>query len=280
MTAHYLDQAVQEFFEYLKKSGLYDNSIIVLYGDHYGISDTRNLKLASLLGKSSSTWSDFDNTQMQRVPFMIHIPGTKDGGVQTQYGGEIDVLPTLLHLLGIDSRDYIQFGTDLFSSKHDQVVAFRNEDFITPKYTVIGNTIYQNSTGKILTHPSQKVKDEIKKDREKVNTELSLSDTLNNKNLLRFYIPTGFTPVDPKKYNYTNQYGQILKIQEDLGKKSTSLWSKNGNKTTIDDYSSDAPELTTTDQNDANVSSVKNTLKSNKKESIDTSSSSAESDSN
>lgn len=279
VTAHYLDQAVQEFFEYLKKSGLYDNSIIVLYGDHYGISDTRNLKLASLLGKSSSTWSDFDNTQMQRVPFMIHIPGTKDGGVQTQYGGEIDVLPTLLHLLGIDSRDYIQFGTDLFSSKHDQVVAFRNEDFITPKYTVIGNTIYQNSTGKILTHPSQKVKDEIKKDREKVNTELSLSDTLNNKNLLRFYIPTGFTPVDPKKYNYTNQYGQILKIQEDLGKKSTSLWSKNGNKTTIDDYSSDAPELTTTDQNDANVSSVKNTLKSNKKESVDTSSSSAESDS-
>ena len=50
-------------------------------------------------------------------------------------------------------------------------------------------------------------------------------------------------------------------------------------KTTIDDYSSDAPELTTTDQNEANVSSVKNTLKSNKKESIDTSSSSAESDS-
>lgn len=279
VTAHYLDQAVQEFFEYLKKSGLYDNSIIILYGDHYGISDTRNLKLASLLGKSSSTWSDFDNTQMQRVPFMIHIPGTKDGGVQTQYGGEIDVLPTLLHLLGIDSRDYIQFGTDLFSSKHDQVVAFRNEDFITPKYTVVGNTIYQNSTGKILTHPSQKVKDEIKKDREKVNTELSLSDTLNNKNLLRFYIPTGFTPVDPKKYNYTNQYGQILKIQEDLGKKSTSLWSKNGNKTTIDDYSSNAPELTTTDQNEANISSVKNTLKSNKKESIDTSSSSAESDS-
>ena len=65
-------------------------------------------------------------------------------------------MPTLLHLLGIDSRDYIQFGTDLFSSKHDQVVAFRNEDFITPKYTVVGNTIYQNSTGKILTHPSQK----------------------------------------------------------------------------------------------------------------------------
>ena len=83
----------------------------------------------------------------------------------------------------------------------------------------------------------------------------------------------------PTIYLPNIKYGQILKIQEDLGKKSTSLWSKNGNKTTIDDYSSDAPELTTTDQNEANVSSVKNTLKSNKKESIDTSSSSAESDS-
>src|SRR5699024_12373525 len=126
----------------------------------------------------------------------------------TQYGGEIDVLPTLLHLLGIDSRDYIQFGTDLFSSKHDQVVAFRNEDFITPKYTVVGNTIYQNSTGKILPHPSQKDKDEIKKDREKVNTEHSLSDTLNNKNLLRFYILTELNNDNPKKYNYTKTQHQ------------------------------------------------------------------------
>ena len=104
VTAHYLDQAVKEFFDYLKASGLYDDSVIVLYGDHYGISNSRNLKLASLLGKSSSTWSDFDNVQMQRVPFMIHIPGQENGGIFEQYGGEIDVMPTLLHLAGIDSK--------------------------------------------------------------------------------------------------------------------------------------------------------------------------------
>ncbi len=115
VTAHYLDQAVKEFFDYLKASGLYDDSVIVLYGDHYGISNSRNLKLASLLGKSSSTWSDFDNVQMQRVPFMIHIPGQENGGIFEQYGGEIDVMPTLLHLAGIDSKKYLLFGSDLFS---------------------------------------------------------------------------------------------------------------------------------------------------------------------
>ncbi len=256
VTAHYLDQALQQFFDYLKKSGLYNNSVIVLYGDHYGISDTRNLKLAPLLGKSASTWNSFDDAQMQRVPLMIHIPNDHNGGVQHQYGGEIDFLPTLLHLLGINSEKYIQFGTDLFSPEHNQVVAFRNYNFVTPKYTVIGNTIYENQTGQIITHPSKEVKAEIAKDRKHVTEELTLSDSLNNKNLLRYYVPKGFKPVDPKDFDYHNGYAKLLEQEQKLGNRSDSLWSENHDKTTIDKYNSDAPELQTTDKNDKNVSSA------------------------
>ncbi|GBG95112.1 alkaline phosphatase [Ligilactobacillus salitolerans] len=263
VTAHYLDQAVKEFFDYLKKSGLYDNSVIMLYGDHYGISDTRNLKLAKLLGKSSSTWSDYDNTQLQRVPFMLHIPGKTDGGVQKQYGGEIDVLPTLLHLLGINSQKYLQFGTDLFSPDHDQTVAFRNDNYITPKYTVTGNTIYENGSGNVITHPSAAVKKELDQSGQKVTRELSLSDALNNKNLLRFYVPNGFTPVDPKNYDYQNDYYQLLQTEKKLKQRSTSIWSQNGKHSTIEDYDSDAPELDDTDQNEANVSSADKKIKTN-----------------
>ncbi|WP_456086264.1 LTA synthase family protein [Ligilactobacillus animalis] len=250
VTAHYLDQAVKEFFDYLKASGLYDDSVIVLYGDHYGISNSRNLKLASLLGKSSSTWSDFDNVQMQRVPFMVHIPGQENGGIFEQYGGEIDVMPTLLHLAGIDSKKYLLFGSDLFSKDHDQTVAFRNENFITPKYTVVGSTTYENSTGNVVTHPSKKVQAQLKAAQEYVNSALSLSDSLNNKNLLRFYVPTGFTPVDPKDFNYKNQVEQLDKIQAALKGRSTSLWSKNNDHTTADKYHSDAPELKQSDSSE------------------------------
>ena len=256
VTAHYLDQAIKEFFSYLKKSGLYDKSIIVIYGDHYGISNSRNLKLAPLLGKSADTWNDFDNLQMQRVPLMIHIPGLKSGGIQSTYGGEIDVLPTLLHLLGISSKRYIQFGTDLFSSQHDQTVAFRNGNFTSPNYSYVDGQIYENKTGDEITHPTTKLAKKIKAENYQVNQELSLSDTLNNKNLLRYYVPKGFTPVNPKKYNYKNDFGQLIKIEKLLKQNSTSLWSQNNEHSTISDYTSDAPELKTTDNNDKNLESA------------------------
>ena len=150
VTAHYLDQSLQEFFSYLDKTGLAKKSIIMIYGDHYGISNSENKNLASVLGKNADDWTDFDNVQMQRVPLMFVIPGSGGhGGIYSTYGGEIDVLPTLLHLLGISTKRYIQFGTDLFSSQHDQVVALRNQDFVTPKYTSISGKIYLNSTGKL-----------------------------------------------------------------------------------------------------------------------------------
>ncbi|MGZ7269023.1 sulfatase-like hydrolase/transferase, partial [Streptococcus pyogenes] len=60
-TANYLDASIKAFFDYLKATGVYDNSIFILYGDHYGISNSRNPNLAPLLGKSSETWTDYDN---------------------------------------------------------------------------------------------------------------------------------------------------------------------------------------------------------------------------
>ena len=173
---------------------------------------------------------------------MFVIPGTNKGGVYHTYGGEIDVLPTLLHLLGISTKRYIMFGTDLFSSQHSQVVAFRNRDFVTPNYTSLSGTVYSNKTGKVakLTKAEQK---KVDADSELVNEELSLSDSLNQKNLLRFYTPKGFTKVNPSKYNYANGLKKEKEIEKKLGNKSTSLISENGGKTTADVFSTDAPEL-------------------------------------
>lgn len=231
-TAHYLDQSLEQFFTYLKKSGIYQNSIFVIYGDHFGISNTDNKDLASALGKDPDTWDEFDNAQMQRVPLMIHMPGYTKGTVNHEYGGEIDVLPTLLHLLGIDDKDYLHFGTDLLSSQHDQVVAFRNGNFVTPKYTVLGGKAYNNQTGEIIDTKAAGIDEEISKDQEKVKTALSLSDKLNQENLLRFYVPNGFETIDPKKYDYKNEAERNEAIEKQKGEHSTSVFSKNGDKTT------------------------------------------------
>lgn len=242
VTAHYLDQSLQEFFSYLDKTGLAKKSIIMIYGDHYGISNSENKNLASVLGKNADDWTDFDNVQMQRVPLMFVIPGSGGhGGIYSTYGGEIDVLPTLLHLLGISTKRYIQFGTDLFSSQHDQVVALRNQDFVTPKYTSISGKIYLNSTGKLAKLTKQEKK-QLRADQKKVSEELALSDSLNEKNLLRFYHPKGFKTVNLKDYNYANGLKKEKKIEKSKGIQSTSIFSKNNDKTTTDSYSTNAPE--------------------------------------
>ena len=156
-TANYLDSSIKAFFDYLKESGLYKNSIIVLYGDHYGISNSRNPALAPLLGKNSETWSSYDNAMLQRVPYMVVIPGMDKGGIINTYGGEIDMLPTLEHLLGIESNKFLQVGQDMLSPEHDQIVAFRSANyFVTPEYTSYSGRTYYTKTGEEITNPDEK----------------------------------------------------------------------------------------------------------------------------
>ncbi|KRM88331.1 phosphoglycerol transferase alkaline phosphatase superfamily protein [Lacticaseibacillus thailandensis DSM 22698 = JCM 13996] len=241
-TAHYLDSALKEFFAYLKKSGLYDNSIIMLYGDHYGLSNDRNKTVAPLLGKNASNWTAYDNAQMQRVPLIINMKGLK-GGVNHTYGGEVDVLPTILHLLGIDSQKYVEFGQDLLSPQHQQLVAFRDNDFVTERYTVINGKVYDNSTGAVADNLTATTKAQLKQDQHKVNKELRLSDRLNQQNLLRFYTPAGFTPVNSKSTDFDTSLQQVIQMEQNKGSATTSLYTQNNNQSTTNDYKTDAPEL-------------------------------------
>lgn len=241
-TAHYLDQSVKEFYHYLNKSGLAKNSLIMLYGDHYGISNSSNPALAKVLGVDPDDWNDYDNAQLQRVPLMFNMPGYTHGKIEHQYGGEIDVLPTLMHLMGMNSKKYLQFGTDLFSKEHNQVVAFRNRDWESPDYTSVDGTIYSNKTQQEI-HPTKAQQARIDKMQKHVNQALSFSDSLNQKNLLRFYHPKGFKAVNPNHYNYADGLEKAEKIEKKLGLKSTSLFSRNRDKSTQSWYQTDAPEL-------------------------------------
>lgn len=235
-TANYLDTAVEEFFNYLKKSGLYDNSVIVLYGDHYGISDGRNTSLAPLLDKDSEEWDNYDNAQMQRVPYMVHIPGQDKGGISHTYGGEVDALPTLLHLLGVNTQNYIQMGQDLLSKDHDQVVAFRDGSFVTPKYTEYGGSLYDSTNGEEIDSPTTETEEAVKKIQEKVHLQLDNSDKVTTGDLLRFHTDSGLTAIDPNDYDYKSLEKRLMQTEEKLGDKSTSLYSQNHNQSTQDLY--------------------------------------------
>lgn len=234
-TANYLDSSIKAFFDYLKESGLYKNSIIVLYGDHYGISNSRNPALAPLLGKNSETWSSYDNAMLQRVPYMVVIPGMDKGGIIDTFGGEIDMLPTLEHLLGIESNKFLQVGQDMLSPDHDQIVAFRSANyFVTPEYTSYSGRTYYTKTGEEITNPDENTKEQLDKIREAANLQLRISDSIQTGDLLRFFKGNDLGKVNPEDYSYTNSFKTLKKIEKEKGDKSTSLYHQRGNQSTVD----------------------------------------------
>ncbi|WHY94792.1 LTA synthase family protein [Neobacillus cucumis] len=198
-SAHYMDEALKQFFDALKADGLYDKTVIVLYGDHYGLSENHNKAMAKVLGVPKITPTI--NAKLQEVPLYIHVPGVK-GGVQHQFGGEVDVRPTLLHLLGVDTKDYIEFGSDLLSKGHRNWALFRNGDYVSPQVTEVSGKFYNPNTGELL--PNQNAYKSIN---DKISTELQMSDAVVNKDLLRFYTPKGFKPIDPNDYQYLGPNG-------------------------------------------------------------------------
>ncbi|GEL13218.1 sulfatase [Lapidilactobacillus concavus DSM 17758] len=271
-TAHYLDQAIGEFMAWLKATGLDKNSLLVFYGDHYAISGNHKPAIAKLLDQKKAT--DFDVAQWQRVPLMIHMDGLK-GGINHTYGGEIDVLPTLENLLGINNENYIQFGNDLLAGNRNQTVAFYNGDFISPEYTRYAGKTYKTSDGSVVKNPDAATKKTIETLTNHVATELSLSRSVINGDLLRFYTPKGFKKVVPKDYSYklSTALKNLKKMQK---KQKTSLLVQNKNKSSLDLYKTDAPELKSESTEDGDSSEASSHSSSSSSSSHSQSSSSSE----
>lgn len=177
-TARYLDEAVKTLFDELKAKGLYENSVIVMYGDHYGISENHNAAMSQYLGKEITP---YETAQLQKVPFFVHIPGSGKGHVNEEIGGQIDMRPTIMNLLGVESKDDIQFGDDLFSEEHDEFTVFRDGRFITGENVYAGGVCYDLETGEVDdTAGCEPFVD-------RAMEQLNYSEAIINGDLLRFY---------------------------------------------------------------------------------------------
>lgn len=233
-TAHYLDQSFKEFVDWLKANGLYDNSLIYVYGDHFGISEKHKPAISQLLGKEEIT--NYDIAQFQKVPFMVHSPGLQ-GGINNTFGGEIDVLPTLLDLLGVANDTSIQVGHDLLSPQNPQIVAFRNGGWATPRIIFYNNQYFMTETGEqiFLESADQETKDFIKQTQAYADNQMSNSDRVIVGDLMRFDQQPGFIPVNKSSFNYSHKDGVNLLKQVQTTEPS-SLMAKNGGVSTMDLY--------------------------------------------
>ncbi|WP_249871099.1 LTA synthase family protein [Oceanobacillus saliphilus] len=190
----YMDEAIEDFFTQLKDSGLYEDSIIIIMGDHIGISANHNRAMSMYLEKEEIT--PYDQVQLQRVPLFIHIPGDGNGETISEVTGQIDMKPTILNLLGIETEDDIMFGNDVFAEDRKEYIALRNGDFISDDYVSTLGVCYDRETGEPIDEEVTETTEETENQpmtenacapiQEKVQTELSYSDNLIYGDLFRF----------------------------------------------------------------------------------------------
>lgn len=162
-SVHYADYSIKTLIEELKSSGIYENSIIAIYGDHDAGIDPDEIR--KVLGTKLSSDILYD-----KIPFIIHIPNI-DKVTEKEISGQLDITPTLLHLLGIPARNYSFMGYNLLLDNVNKLVAFRGGKFVT------NDLIYDN----VCIRPSGEIKVEIKECEiiiEEMNKRFTISDLL------------------------------------------------------------------------------------------------------
>ncbi len=117
-----------------------------------------------------------------------------------EVAGQIDLKPTMLNMLGIDPGEDIYFGNDLFSDDRKGYIALRNGDFVSDDFVKTAGSCYDRETGELMdqaveeeTDSEEEASEELEKVesacdsiQEKVDTELSYSDSIIYGDLFRF----------------------------------------------------------------------------------------------
>jgi phosphoglycerol transferase MdoB-like AlkP superfamily enzyme len=127
-SVHYVDASLGHLVERLKAEGLWDKSIFLFYGDHDN-SIREWEPFEKFLGKPLSELERLNI--LKQVPLFVHLPNGDRSGIYDQVGGQLDLTPTILHLLGISSADKFMIGTPLITEKplKGKKVVLRNGSF-------------------------------------------------------------------------------------------------------------------------------------------------------
>ncbi|MBR2603791.1 MAG: sulfatase-like hydrolase/transferase [Bacilli bacterium] len=140
-SAHYADEALGEYMEYVKTHDEYNKTVFVMYGDHaaqigkseFGYYHNYNFETGEYYTKDDENYVDYDyysNEVFKKVPLIIY---TKDNSIKPDKisypMGMIDVLPTIGNMIGIYNK--YALGNDIFEVKDDNVVVFPNSNFLT-----------------------------------------------------------------------------------------------------------------------------------------------------
>ncbi len=129
------DLAIGALVEGLEEQGKLDDTVIVLYADHYpyGLNDNT---LKNYFGTS------LDNYEIDRTPFIIYSPGIQAQRFD-EYTSYMNIVPTVANLFNLDYDPRMYAGKDLLSKTYEDRVIFADGSWRDKK------AFYSSTSGKI-----------------------------------------------------------------------------------------------------------------------------------
>ena len=122
-----LDLAMELLLKRLEEAEVLDNTVIVLAGDHYPYA-LSNKEISELRGhKISEPYEKFRSTAI------VWTPGMEPMTIE-KTASNLDLLPTVSNLFGLDYDSRLLMGTDIFSDRPGLVV-FEDKDWISDRGT-------------------------------------------------------------------------------------------------------------------------------------------------
>lgn len=176
ISCNFADYAFGKFMQELEKTGLLENSILVVYGDHgAGITNTEEIK--KLYEENEMQYTELENHMKDvHVPFGIKVPSIQNNENIQKTVSKIDIKPTILDLLGI--QDKFSIGSSIFSDKDYSFI--KGIGYITSKNYYINGIYYDRATTEKIEE-----NEELQNLLHKMEDEIYLSDAIIKNNLIR-----------------------------------------------------------------------------------------------
>lgn len=232
-SAAYADETLGELITQLKESGMYDDTVIAIYGDHFGLtkSDVR-------IEKRVSEWLGYpyDYDTMLNIPLFIHVPQSQVNGTISISGGQMDLMPTLAYLLGIEKLDTLYLGQNLLTAESGFVIeqthmlrgSFIKDDIV---FEISRDGVFEKS--KAWNRKTRKELDikPLKADSQKAKDLVGLSEFYLKNNVLKSAI------VEHQNINdIVGAIGTEVKKEKKISLVETSTNENLKNKISLDDF--------------------------------------------
>ena len=127
-----LDKALESLINSLKEKGKLDDTVIVISADHYPYGLTINEM------KERATYINDEKFDIHKNNLIIWNSQIKAPIKIDKYASSLDILPTVLNLLGVEYDSRLLMGTDILSNSEGLVI-FNDRSWITKygKYDAI-----------------------------------------------------------------------------------------------------------------------------------------------